>query len=402
MFMSPPGILSCSALFRSAPAHWTFHRRSRRRSSVHLDFHGNDVLGQEPVGGAVWMEGASRVLLRRARESRRPRLCRRSQYFLLLFLHLLASPSIGYYSEGYLRKIIEEAKVVKFVGSFNFPVKIYVMLHQKSPHILCITENLRDVELIDPSFHWHTPIDTTVPDNSSVKVTSTGSLIFHNFTEEMSGIYTCSLTYKRIPEEVEKTLQLKYVLYAYVNPDFYYQFTARYHSAPCNSIYNVSFEKKLLQILSKLVVDLSCKITLNKSECHHVKMQRAGLQNELFFTFSVIPMENGTKGPDECTKPPCDPVERLNKAKNLIERFFTQQVDILEKRSEPLPEIYYIQGTLQIVWINLCRPGYGMNALMHPNCPDCCVICNPGTYNPHSGIHCLQCNSSMAYGSTKC
>ncbi|XP_051840321.1 zona pellucida-binding protein 1 isoform X2 [Antechinus flavipes] len=299
------------------------------------------------------MEGASRVLLRRARESRRPRLCSRSQYFLLLFLHLLASPSIGYfYSEGYLRKIIEEAKVVKFVGSFTFPVKIYVMLHQKSPHILCITENLRDVELIDPSFHWHTPIDTTVP--------------------------------------------------AYVNPDFYYQFTARYHSAPCNSIYNVSFEKKLLQILSKLVVGLSCKITLSKSECHHVKMQRAGLQNELFFTFSVIPMENGTKGPDACTNSPCDPVARLNKAKNLIERFFTQQVDILEKRSEPLPEIYYIQGTLKVVWINLCRPGYGMNALIHPNCPDCCVICNPGTYNPHSGIHCLQCNSSMAYGSTKC
>lgn len=73
---------------------------------------------------------------------------------------------------------------------------------------------------------------------------------------------------------------------AYREPHFHYQFTARYHAAPCNSIYNISFEKKLLQILSKLVLDLSCEISLLKSECHRVKMQRAGLQNELFFTFS--------------------------------------------------------------------------------------------------------------------
>lgn len=73
---------------------------------------------------------------------------------------------------------------------------------------------------------------------------------------------------------------------AYSDPNFYYEFTARYHAAPCNSIYNISFEKKLLQILSKLVIELSCEVTLLKSECHHVKMQKAGLQNEIFFTFT--------------------------------------------------------------------------------------------------------------------
>ncbi|XP_036594758.1 zona pellucida-binding protein 1 [Trichosurus vulpecula] len=353
------------------------------------------------------MEGAARVLLRRARESRLRR-CRLSQYLpplslLLLFLHLQTSPSIGYfYPERYLRQVVGDTDTVKLVGSTNIPVKIYVMLNHNSPHLLCVTRRLRNVELIDPVFHWHAPIGNAVPENSSVKVTTTGSLIFYNFSEEMSGIYTCSLSYKRTAEEVEKTLQLKYVIYAYVNPNFYYQFTARYHSAPCNSIYNVSFEKKLLQILSRLVIDLFCEIKLVKSECHHVKMQRAGLQNELFFTFSVAPIENGTKGPDECTSSSCDPVERLDKAKNLIERFFIQQVEVLGRHSEPLPEIYYIEGTLKMVWINRCRPGYGMNALVHPNCPDCCVICNPGTYNPHSGTHCLQCNSSMVYGGRKC
>ncbi|KAB0341613.1 hypothetical protein FD754_018539 [Muntiacus muntjak] len=110
------------------------------------------------------------------------------------------------------------------------------MLHQKSPHVLCVTQRLRNSELIDPSFQWHGP---------------KGKIIS-----------------------------------AYREPHYYYQFTARYHAAPCNSIYNISFEKKLLQILSKLVLDLSCEVSLLKSECHRVKMQRAGLQNELFFTFS--------------------------------------------------------------------------------------------------------------------
>ncbi|KAL6085309.1 hypothetical protein STEG23_022231 [Scotinomys teguina] len=128
-------------------------------------------------------------------------------------------------------------------------------------------------------------------ENSTVQVTSTGSLIFQNFEENMSGVYTCFLEYKPNVEEAVKNLQLKYVIYAYRDPHFYYQFTARYHAAPCNSIYNISFEKKLLQILNKLVLDLFCKVSLLKSECHRIKMQRAGLQNELFFTFSVIDIE---------------------------------------------------------------------------------------------------------------
>ncbi|KAB0376284.1 hypothetical protein FD755_012927 [Muntiacus reevesi] len=130
------------------------------------------------------------------------------------------------------------------------------MLHQKSPHVLCVTQRLRNSELIDPSFQWHGP---------------KGKIIS-----------------------------------AYREPHYYYQFTARYHAAPCNSIYNISFEKKLLQILSKLVLDLSCEVSLLKSECHRVKMQRAGLQNELFFTFSV-----GCHflyiSPPSCASPPFQP-----------------------------------------------------------------------------------------------
>uniref|UniRef100_A0A8C9QU49 Zona pellucida binding protein n=1 Tax=Spermophilus dauricus TaxID=99837 RepID=A0A8C9QU49_SPEDA len=325
-----------------------------------------------------------------------------SRAAILLFSAFLvrAPPSVEYLVR-FPRTFRLTQESVKIVGSSNFPVKVYVMLHQKSPHVLCVTQRLRNSELIDPSFQWHGPKGKIVSENSTAQVTSTGSLIFQNFEEAMSGVYTCFLEYKPTVEEIVKNLQLKYLVYAYREPHYYYQFTARYHAAPCNSIYNISFEKKLLQILSKLVLGLSCEISLLKSECHRVKMQRAGLQNELFFTFSVSSLDT-EKGPKPCTDHNCESSKRLSKAKNLIERFFNQQVEVLGRRSDPLPEIYYIEGTLQMVWINRCFPGYGMNTLKHPNCPECCVICSPGSYNPRDGIHCLQCNSSLVYGAKAC
>ncbi|XP_059131428.1 zona pellucida-binding protein 1 isoform X3 [Peromyscus eremicus] len=332
---------------------------------------------------------------------------------VLLSALLRAPPAVGYLARlPRSFRLIQDS--LKIVGSSHFPalnliiswrlfllVSVYVMLHQKSPHVLCVTQQLRNTELVDPSFQWHGPKGKIVSENSTAQVTSTGSLIFQNFEETMSGVYTCFLEYKPTVEEVVKNLQLKYVIYAYREPHFYYQFTARYHAAPCNSIYNISFEKKLLQILSKLVLDLSCEVSLLKSECHRIKMQRAGLQNELFFTFSVSSIDTD-KGTKPCTEPNCDTSKRLSKAKNLIERFFNQQVEVLGKRVEPLPEIYYIEGTLQMVWINRCYPGYGINDLKHPRCPECCVICSPGSYNPRDGTHCLQCNSSMVYGAKAC
>ncbi|XP_064431558.1 zona pellucida-binding protein 1 isoform X5 [Mirounga angustirostris] len=319
-------------------------------------------------GGGEWMEASAPGRRRRRRQGWRRAPAAGSPLTWAAVVLLLsafvarASPSVGSLIRLPRGFRLTQDKV-KIVGSSNFPVKVYVMLHQKSPHVLCVTPRLRNSEMIDPSFQWHGP---------------RGKIIS-----------------------------------AYREPHYYYQFTARYHAAPCNSIYNISFEKKLLQILSKLVLDLSCEVSLLKSECHRVKMQRAGLQNELFFTFSVSSLDT-EKGPKPCADHSCESSKRLSKffllcrgdffpdAKNLIERFFNQQVEVLGRRAEPLPEIYYIEGTLQMVWINRCFPGYGMNILKHPKCPECCVICSPGSYNPRDGNHCLQCNSSLAFGAKAC
>lgn len=280
-----------------------------------------------------------------------------------------------------------------------FSVKVYVKLNHHSPRILCLTNHLRNLELIDPIFQWTGPGGGLSSKNSSVQISPSGTLILRRFNQ--SGVYTCSIVYKLTAMQPVEHLIIKYLIYAYSDPKNYYEFTARYHTAPCNSSENAHFEQALLQILSKLVAELSCEVTLIKSECHHVKMQRGGLQNENFFTFSVTSLDR--ENHRLCQQRDCDAFYRLTKAKHLIERFFKQQVEIIRKSSELLlPKIYYIEGTLQMVWVDRCYPGYGMNAQMHPECPECCVVCSPGSYNPSNGNHCLQCDRSLIYGATKC
>ncbi|NXG65265.1 ZPBP1 protein, partial [Hemiprocne comata] len=280
-----------------------------------------------------------------------------------------------------------------------FSVKVYVKLNHNSPRILCLTNNLRNLELIDPIFQWNGPDGSLSSENSNVQISPTGTLILRHFN--LSGVYTCSVVYKLTAMQPDKNLIIKYLIYAYSDPKSYYEFTAQYHAAPCKSSHNICFEKTLLQTLGQLVAELSCEVTLIKSECHHIKMQRAGLQNVIFFTFSVACLGQ-EKQNRLCQQSACDASQRLRKAKQLIEIFFSKQLKVSRESSEPLSEIYYIEGTLQTILVDRCYPGYGMNALIHPDCPECCVACSPGSYNPSNGTHCLQCDSSLLYGATKC
>ncbi|KAM6444427.1 LOW QUALITY PROTEIN: zona pellucida-binding protein 1 [Rhynochetos jubatus] len=297
-------------------------------------------------------------------------------------------------SERFLRSAGPRQNSLKIVGSVIFSVKVYVKLNHNSPRILCLTNHLQNSELIDPIFQWNGPGGSLSSENSSVQISPTGTLILRHFN--LRGVYTCSIVYKLIATQPDKNLTIKYLTYAYSDPKIYYEFTARYRAAPCNSSHNTSFEKELLQILSKLVAELSCEVT-RKSERHDVKMQRGGLQNEILTTFSAVycNVSSGKQCSSLANYFPGLHHNTLALAKDLIERFFTQQGEV-SRQTEPLPEIGDVEGTLQTVWADGCYPGYGMNASIHPDCPKCCVICSPGSYNPSDGIHCLRCNSSLS------
>lgn len=50
-------------------------------------------------------------------------------------------------------------------------------------------------------------------ENSTTHITTTGSLVFQDFEESMTGAYTCFLEYKPTVEEAVKNVQLKFIVY---------------------------------------------------------------------------------------------------------------------------------------------------------------------------------------------
>lgn len=52
-----------------------------------------------------------------------------------------------------------------------------------------------------------------LPENSSVQISPTGTLIFGHFRSDLSGVYTCSLVYKLIAAQPDKRLTIKYLIY---------------------------------------------------------------------------------------------------------------------------------------------------------------------------------------------
>ncbi|KAM6281305.1 LOW QUALITY PROTEIN: zona pellucida-binding protein 1 [Porphyrio hochstetteri] len=268
---------------------------------------------------------------------------------------------LGRGTPGYLQYSLSVA------GASYTSVKVYVKLNHNSPCILCLTNHL-NLELIDPIFQWNGLSGGLSSKNGSVQISPTGTLTLRHFN--LSGLYTCSVVYKLTAMQPDKKHIIKYLIYAYSDPKMYYEFMAQYGTAPCNSSLNTCFEEALLEILKDLVAKVSCEVTLIKPECHHVKMQRGGLQNEIFFMFSVASLDREIHN-RRCQQSACDVSHRLNKAKYITERFFEKQVESPRESSEPLPEIYDTEGTLRAVVVDGCYPGYGVNTLTHPGCPEC-------------------------------
>ncbi|XP_078422189.1 zona pellucida-binding protein 1-like [Cetorhinus maximus] len=290
----------------------------------------------------------------------------------------------------------------KVVGSDDGPVKVYIKLHQSSPRILCTTPQLRNMELMDPTFTWKGPRGVMLSDKPGVKITLTGTLIIGNFRKELSGVYICTIFFYNPGTKSLQSLSLKYFLYAYRDPNYTYEFQAQYHAADCHNPYNSLFLKRLHTALNQLVSDLAYTISLHKSECHTLKVPLAGIQYELFLTLKVHLDVEALDTICENNLEECDHNLRLEKVRHRVQAFFSKQAETYHEIIGLLPIIYYIDGTLQVIRVDRCKPGYGKDRRKHPKCAECCVVCSPGTYSGGHQVSCLPCGDAVHYGESDC
>ncbi|KAM6175390.1 zona pellucida-binding protein 2 isoform 2-T2 [Erethizon dorsatum] len=75
-------------------------------------------------------------------------------------------------------------------------------------------------ETVDPTYLWIGPNEKTLAGNNRISITETGKLIMKDFLELLSGLYTCTLSYKTIEAETqeETVVKKRYDFMIFVNP----------------------------------------------------------------------------------------------------------------------------------------------------------------------------------------
>ncbi|XP_053426298.1 zona pellucida-binding protein 2 isoform X3 [Nycticebus coucang] len=265
-------------------------------------------------------------------------------------------------------------------GQPGHPVKIYVKLHQNSPVLICMDFKYAKKEIVDPTYIWIGPNEKTLTGNNRINITKIGELLVKDFLEPLSGLYTCTFSYKTVKAETqeEKTIQRRYdfLLFAYREPDYSYQMAVRFTTKSCVGRYNDLLFRVLKKILDNLMSDLSCHVIEPSYKCHSVEIPERGLIHELFIAFQVNPFAPGWRS--LCNKSDdCEDITNHNvlQARNRIEEFFRSQTYIFYHHvNKTVPAMHFVDHSFQVERLDSCRPGFGKNEGLHSNCATCCEI----------------------------
>ncbi|XP_048222196.1 zona pellucida-binding protein 2 isoform X4 [Perognathus longimembris pacificus] len=134
--------------------------------------------------------------------------------WVLLFAVLCSLSRVGSLRSSLLNK---KGCVYGIVGH---PVKIYVKLRQNSPFLVCMDFSRANKETVDPNYLWIGPNEKALTGNNRISVTNTGQLMVKDFLEALSGLYSCTLSYKSIKAETqeETIVKKRYDFMVFVNP----------------------------------------------------------------------------------------------------------------------------------------------------------------------------------------
>ncbi|XP_012784119.1 zona pellucida-binding protein 2 [Ochotona princeps] len=293
-------------------------------------------------------------------------------------------------------------------GKTGQPVKIYVKLHQNSPVLICMDFVRSRKETVDPTYLWVGPNEKTLTGNNRTNITATGTLMVKDFMETLSGLYTCTLSYKTVKVETQEETVIKkrydFMIFAYREPDYSYQMAVRFTTKSCVGRYNDLLFRVLKKILDNLISDLSCHVVKPSYKCHYVKTPERDLIHELFIAFQVNPFAPGWRGACN-TSNDCEETTNHNilQARDRIEEFFRSQAYIFYHHfNETVPAMHFVDHSFQVVRMDSCRPGFGKNEGLHSNCASCCVVCSPGTFSPDADVTCQTCVSVHFYGAKSC
>uniref|UniRef100_A0ABI7ZCS2 Zona pellucida binding protein 2 n=1 Tax=Felis catus TaxID=9685 RepID=A0ABI7ZCS2_FELCA len=133
---------------------------------------------------------------------------------------VLLSAVLWYLTGAGGRRSSERTSKGFIYGKPGHPVKLYVKLHHHSPVLVCMDFRRAKKETVDPTYIWIGPNEKPLTGNNQINITKTGKLMVKDFLEALSGLYTCTLSYKTVKAETqeETTVKQRYDFMIFVNP----------------------------------------------------------------------------------------------------------------------------------------------------------------------------------------
>ncbi|XP_019271576.1 zona pellucida-binding protein 2 isoform X1 [Panthera pardus] len=269
---------------------------------------------------------------------------------------VLLSAVLWYLTGAGGRRSSERTSKGFIYGKPGHPVKLYVKLHHHSPVLVCMDFRRAKKETVDPTYIWIGPNEKPLTGNNQINITKTGKLMVKDFLEALSGLYTCTLSYKTVKAETQEETIVKqrydFMIFAYREPDYSYQMAVRFTTKSCEGRYNDLLFRVLKKILDNLISDLSCHVIEPSYKCHFVKIPKHGLIHELFIAFQVNPFAPGWKG--ACNdSADCEDITNHNilQARDRIEEFFRRQAYIYyHDFNKTIPAMHFVDHSFQ-VWL---------------------------------------------------
>nr|KAF6417709.1 zona pellucida binding protein 2 [Molossus molossus] len=288
---------------------------------------------------------------------------------------LLVSAVLWYLTRVGWQRFSEFSEKGFVYGTPKSTVKIYVELHHNSPFLVCMDLSLAKKETVDPTYLWIGPNEKPLTGSYQINITQTGKLMVKDFLESLSGLYTCTLSYKIIKSQTQEekiiTQTYDFMMFAYQEPDYSYQMAVRFTAKSCVGRYNELLFRVLKKTLDNLISDLSCHVTEPSYKCHFVKLPKHGLVPELFIAFQVSTFAPQWKS--ACNDAvDCEDNTNYNvlQARDRIEEFFRSQAYVFyHNTNKTLPAMHFMDHSFQMWFVVLGLLVVMLMSLVRPAVP---------------------------------
>ncbi|CAM4703965.1 unnamed protein product [Lepidochelys olivacea] len=277
----------------------------------------------------------------------------------------------------------------------SMPVPIFIHMDATEYSLPC---SQREMHVTNPTYRWA----QDRRESQLLSVSAQGALTFRHFQGGSSGNYSCTISYKEHRHPRAQTFHYKVMAY-HVRGGL--EALLIFRSRLCQEALKRRLLWSLQEALDRVASAQHCRLVLSKSSCFPTLQEP---WDE--FNLQVSPF-----GPEWDKL--CDPYNqtmvincyRAAVRNNLLQAKLAMTRFLEEHGTFPItgagaPRAIFNNRFTSFLKTERCAGGYGLS-LQLETCPDCCILCLPGTFSAPQTNECTACpigTFNPLYGRAAC